>query len=120
MRFVKRPKKTATVMAAFIAAAAAVYALWLLFVGQQVITVIEGSTVGEIGYSPNPSAVFPFTGALFLLVGLWRQQQVLSWVGFLILAAFSALFVFGIGGFFVFPSIAILAMLLISKFAKNQ
>jgi hypothetical protein len=87
-----------TVAAILLAAAVALYALFLLLVGVPTTVVREGETIGRTGYVPHPAAIVPLLAAVALLVGLSTRKLLIAWMGFALLAAFSVSFLFSIGG----------------------
>ncbi len=99
------------VASALIATTVVAYGLYLLLVGQALTDMPEGSTVGMVRYEPTPSGLVPLVGGSVILAGLLFERPLVAWVGLVVIAAFSVLFVFGIGGASV-PVFGLLAAML--------
>lgn len=80
------------------AALVALYALFLLVVGQPWTVLHEGGTRSYTQLVPAPQAIIPLLAALTILAAFISRRTALAWVGVVALLAFSALFLFGIGG----------------------
>lgn len=83
----------------------AMYAVWLLAIGQPWTLVLEvpaksqqASPVERVVHTPVPAAVVLLLAATLLIIGLLGRRLWLAWIGLATLTAFSALFVFGVGG----------------------
>ena len=90
----------------------AVYCLFLLRVGSQIQSVLEGGSLPGIrGRSPSPAAIYPLLASVLIAGGLLTRKRWISWLGLLALSVFAGLFVFGIGGSFI-PISAVFLLLL--------
>src|SRR4026207_1864030 len=79
------------------AAALAVYGSYLVLIGPIMrIVTPEGGAVGLA--VPNPAGLAPVAAALLVWYGILNGDGRLSWLGAVIGAAFSILFLFSIGG----------------------
>ena len=64
--------------------------------------------------------VIPLIAGLVLLAGLWWRKSVITWVGWGVLAVFSGLFMFGVGGMFLPAAGILLVLLLIMTFIEKK
>lgn len=112
-------------LAALLAVLAGAYAVRLLVVGILVVTVPEtlpGATspaAGTASYESYPAAYLPLLASALVLVGLAVRRPLLSWLGALLLLAFSFLFVFSAGGGFLPLAGLLIALLLILRIFRS-
>lgn len=103
-------------LAAFaLAAAAGAYGMFLVVVGLPVDTFAESASGGvfvDRVFEPMLAGVWPAIGGAAVLVGLLFDREPIAWLGWLALAAFAILSVFGAGGFLVPIDVALLVALL--------
>ena len=87
-----------TAVAVLIAAAIAIYALFLLVVGQPIMVAQPGESPPSVHYEPHLAALVPLIAVALLLGGLLARKMGLAWIGFATLLVFAAAFLFSIGG----------------------
>lgn len=114
--------KGATLIAILLAVVVALYALFLLLVGEQRTVVpaeipISGAAqnvpqVSRVEYVPFPPAVVPLLASAMLLMGLLTRKLLVAWIGLAVLGVFAGLFLFGNGGILL-PAVGLLLILLI-------
>jgi hypothetical protein len=105
--------KLSTVAAVLLTVIVISYGLYLLIVGETRVIVNEGETVRQTVFVPHEGGIFPLVGGIALFIGLLTRRALVAWLGFVLVAAFSMLFLFGIGGRLL-PVSAILLLLLIA------
>ena len=103
--------KGAIVVAIFLAALVALYALFLLIVGERWTVVQEGEATRSVQFVPDPDALVPLLAATLLLSGLVTRKLLIAWIGLVVLSTFGALFLFGVGGILL-PVAGLLLILL--------
>lgn len=120
--------KLFTAVTVLLAATVILYGLYLLIVGETRTIINEGETVRQPLFVPHVAGIFPLIGGITLLAGLLTRRPLIAWLGFVFIAAFSVLFLFGIGGLLL-PVSAILLLLLTTmtllkrpafRFVKNN
>jgi hypothetical protein len=103
-------------VAVALAAVTIVYGLFLVFVGQKLMVYAEspegGTYLGD-QFRPAIAGIIPAVGGALLLVGLLLRSQPISVIGWLVVAAFAGLSVFGIGGWLVPVALALLLCLIV-------
>lgn len=90
--------KVAAVVVILMSAIVAIYALFLLVIGQPWVTVSEGNADQQVMFVRAYPAIIPFLAATTIVIGVVVRKQTILWIGNLVLFTFSVLFVFGIGG----------------------
>lgn len=117
---------SALVVSIVLAIVVALYALFLLANGQQVIVVQEvpegnmppyGITTFES--APYPAAVIPLGAAIFLLGGLLTKKLWIAWIGLGVLLTFSILFLFSSGAAFLPIAGILLILIIIFQFSRK-
>lgn len=110
--------RLATGAALLLAVAVAYYGAYLLIVGQRMMGVAEtnGGPLMPVAFNaPTTSGVFPLIGGVVLVAGLLLRLGWLYWLGFGVVATFSVLFLFGVGGVVCVPA----SMLLLALAVKG-
>jgi hypothetical protein len=94
----------------------ALYGLYLVVVGTE-WTIVEAVPLGDspgVGasrYLPAIQGLLPLVGGAMVVVGVAVNRPLLAWVGTVVVAVFSALFLFGVGGILIPFAAALLALL---------
>lgn len=112
--------KVAAVVVILMSATVAVYALFLLVIGQPWITVSEGNADQQVMFVRAYPAIIPFLAATMIIIGVVVRKQKILLVGNLMLFIFSALFVFGIGGVILPIASIILLSTIILTLSKHS
>lgn len=97
-----------------LASVAVGYGLFLLFVGQAWMVYTESPSGGtEVGreFQPVIAGLFPVVGGTAVVIGLFLGMKIVSWLGWMVLAVFAGLFMFGVGGMLL-PVVALLFVVL--------
>lgn len=96
------------------------YGVFLLVIGQPWTLYAESPTGGvDLGreFRPVITGLIPVVGGAAVLLGLALRASSLSWLGWLVVAGFAGMFVFGVGGALV-PVAAILFFLLVIEHGR--
>lgn len=92
-------RRTAALMALLLAVTSVAYAIFIL-IGRPIPNLdfprIPGGT---------PGAIFPIISSILIIVGVGTNRLAFAWIGDLILFVFGLIFVFGIGGGYLFVAI---------------
>ena len=99
------------VVAVALAGLVAVYGLYLVALGP-ILTVVTPGGAATAVHEPNPGGVVPFVGATLVWYGVQRGKQRWTWIGAVVVLAFSVLGVFGPGGILIPLAIALVVVLI--------
>lgn len=112
----------AAALGILVSSAIALLSLFLLFLGQPLTRVVEGSGATSVVFSQTPFAIFPLVSALLILLGIYKKILKIAWVGATLLFGIALLAIFGLGSWFLPPTmllILVLFFLQINKYGKK-
>jgi hypothetical protein len=118
---VRHPKRSVTatvfvVASLALASGVVIYGAMLILVGQVLIAVPEVQPgapvpVGMTMLDPTPLGIIPLLAGALVITGLLAERRALAWVGVGLIALFSALFMFGLGGILIPVAVALAVLL---------
>ena len=117
-------ERIAAVGVVALSAGIALYGLYLVVVGIE-WTIVQAVPLGDppgaraSRYLPAYQGLVPLIGGGVVVLGVTAHRALLAWIGTMVLAAFSVLFLFGVGGILIPFAAALVALLAVLTWLRS-